>query len=235
MVKDNKNVQVIADIPVQFGGVSIGQSTAKLSMKIVRGAMSLEFADELFCERRLRGRIQLGGHDDGSGQLKFFDTDPCIDGSFDVHRFGVTADAFTTGATFKKNELDLSVLGDFSKGTGRMLVFEHTDIPDEMPDDDHDDTQQSIPGTFSSDLPWRSVSLDLLFTGSLLKALKAAGIGTVGDLHDYTQPDPKSGFEKRLTDIKGIGQSKVQVIEDKLVEFWRDNPQAEKQVLEGAN
>ena len=60
------NKSIIADIPVTFGGVSIGKSTAKLSLKVNRDKISLELADELFCERRLTGKIQLGGHDDGS-------------------------------------------------------------------------------------------------------------------------------------------------------------------------
>ncbi len=52
---------VMADIPVMFGGVSIGKSTAKLSLKVNRVQMSIEHAEELFCERRLSGLLQLGG------------------------------------------------------------------------------------------------------------------------------------------------------------------------------
>lgn len=230
------NKAIIADLPVTFGGVSIGKSTAKLSLKIMRDQMSLELADELFCERRLTGKIQLGGHDDGSGQLKFFDTDPRLDGSFDVHRFGVTLDAFATGTTFKLNEIDVTLLAKFAKGSGRLVVLEATEIPEDAEPDEHDDSsetgQQSIPGTYETDKHWREASLDGLFTGSILKALKGAGLSTVGDLYDYQQPT-KSGFEKRLSDIKGIGPSKVQIIEDRMIEFWRDNPQAEEQVLQG--
>ncbi len=227
---------IIADIPVTFGGVSIGKSTAKLSLKVNRDKISLELADELFCERRLTGKIQLGGHDDGSGQLKFFDTDPRLDGSFDVHRFGVTLDAFATGTTFKLNEIDVTLLAKFAKGSGRLVVLEATEIPEDAEPDEHEEDesgQQSIPGTYETNKPWREASLDGLFSGALLKTLKAEGICTVGDLHDYQQPT-KSGFEKRLSDIKGIGPSKVQVIEDRMVEFWRDNPQAESQVLQGS-
>lgn len=226
---------IVADIPVGFGGVSIGKSTAKLSLKINRERLSLEFADELFCERRLTGKIQLGGAEDGSGQLKFFDTDPQLNGSFDVHRFGVTAEAYATGATFKLKEIDVSLLAQFSKGAGRMVIYEAAPIPEDAEPDEHDESengQQSIPGTYETSKPWREASLDGLFSGALLKALKGAGLATVGDLYDYQQPT-KTGFEKRLSDIKGIGPSKVQAIEDRMIEFWRDNPQHESQVLQG--
>lgn len=225
---------IIADIPVAFGGASIGESTTRLSLKIDRSKLDLIEAENLFCERRLTGKIQRGGADDGSGQLKFFDTDPRIDGSFDVHRFGVTSEAFTTGITFKTSEIDANIIAKFAKGTGRLVVLEAVEIPEDAEPDEHDEDdngQQSIPGTYETDKPWREASLDALFSGALLKALKAAGIGTVGDLYDYQQPDPKTGYEKRLGDIKGIGPSKVQVIEDRMVEFWRDNPQEEAKVL----
>ncbi len=114
-------------------------------------------------------------------------------------------------------------------------MFEAAPIPDEIEPEDRDDEsgQQSIPGTYTQSAPWRQASLDGLFEGSILKALKGAGLATVGDLHDYTQPGA-NGFEKRLCDIKGIGQAKVQLIEDRMMEFWRDNKQAEEEVLAGA-
>ena len=51
--------------------------------------------------------------------------------------------------------------------------------------------------------------------------MHAAGIDTVGQLADY------SASEKRLTDVAGIGPGKAQAIEDRLLEFWQDNPHAE--------
>ena len=78
------------DIPVQFGGVSIGESTARLSMKVPRDAIGINDADQAFCERRLTGRIVLGGGSDSPGQTKMFDTDIAVEATFDIHRFGVS-------------------------------------------------------------------------------------------------------------------------------------------------
>lgn len=233
MAKKKSADAIIADIPVDFGGVSIGQNTARLSFKVSRASIPLSDADELFVERRLRGKIQLGGQSDGAGQGTLFECRESIDGTFDIHRFGVTSEAYTTGATLKMNEVDIAMLAKFSKGAGRIIVLESEDIPDEIPES-KETGQMSLPGTLVNDGPWRQAPLSGLFTGSLLKSLTAAGLQTVGDLHDYQQPT-KSGFEKRLSDIPGIGPSKVELIENKMIEFWRDNKHHEDDVLEGVS
>jgi hypothetical protein len=226
MAKSKK--RSILEVAVAFGGVSIGEKTARVSMKIARGESGLDIvaAEDLFCGRRLTGRIQLGGKTDTPGQTKFIETDVVVDGTFDIHRFGVTPEAFTTGATFSLKEIDIGDLAQFSKGQGRMVVNDKTEIPHDaiVEDADDDDNEKTLPGTFTQDKPWRKVLLDTLFVGQVLKALKAAGLATVGDLHDYQQPS-KSGFIKQLADIKGLGPAKVQIIEDRMLEFWRDNPQ----------
>lgn len=231
MAKKKQQSTIIADVPVQFGGVSIGQHTAKLSFKITRESLTLESADELFCERRLTGKIQLGGQEDSPQQGKLFNCDVSIDGSFDIHRFGVTSDAYTTGATLKLKEIDIALLAKFSKGAGRIIVLEAQEIPEDAPAEKHEDGQMSLPGTYENAGPWRKASLASLFSGALLKSLTEAGLLTVGDLHDYQQPS-SSGYEKRLTDIPGIGPSKVEIIENKMLEFWRDNPQHDQAELQ---
>lgn len=213
------------DVPVQFGGVSIGESTARLSMKVPRNTLPLEEADSAFCERRLTGRIVLGKANDSPGQATMFETDVSVDATFDIHRFGVSAENYTTGATFKLKEIEVGELARFSKGSGRLIVDDIADIPaDVVEDEEDDDTDSTIPGTFTTDEPWATVSLDTLFSGSVLKALKGAGLSTVGDLHDFQQPD-KNGRVNQIADIKGLGPAKVQQVEDRMLEFWRDNPE----------
>ncbi len=218
--RNGKYADNVLDLPVEFGGVSIGETTARLGMKIKKEVLNIIQAEEAFCGRRLSGVIKLGGAADSPGQTTMFDTELVVDGTFDIHRFGVGPEAYTTGATFKLKEIDIGDLARFSKGAGRLVVANIAAIPtDEVLEDDDEDTSGELPGTLKSEGPWRDFSLDELFSGAVLKSLKKAGLQNVGDLADYT------AGESRLTDIAGIGEGKAQQIEDRMLAFWRDNPQ----------
>ncbi len=212
------------EIPVEYGGVSVGDETARLSLRISRESLNIIAADELLCGRRLAGSVQLGGLGDCEGQSKLFDCDVEVGGTFDVHRFGVSSKHYSTGLTFKLKEINIGDLAQFSKGSGRLCIAEISDIPHDVADDDNGDKAENktLPGTFATDLPWKKVSLDTLFRGVILKSLKGAGLSTVGDLHEYQQPS-KSGHINQLSDIKGLGVAKVTEVEDRMIEFWRDN------------
>lgn len=211
------------EIPVEFGNVNIGDETVKIGLKVAREKLQIHEADRVFCGRRLTGSIQLGGYDDGDSQFKLFDTDIEVQGTFDVHRFGVTPKAFTTGLTFKLGEIEVGEISRLAKGRGRLLIDVCEEIPRDVAEQDSE-TLETLPGTFATTMPWRKVSLDTLFKGGILKSLKAAGLSTVGDIADYQKPS-KSGHVKQLQDIPGLGPSKVTVVEDRMIEFWRDNPQ----------
>jgi len=228
MVSSTKKKPKAADLfelPVEFGNVNIGSETVKLSIKINKERLNITAAEELLCGRRLTGSVQLGGSDDSSGQSKLFDVDTKVDGTFDIHRFGVGPKEYTSGLTFKINEIEIGDLARFSKGKGRLIVEENIEIPHDVADDETDETNQTLPGTFATDLPWRKVSMDTLFKGGILKALKMAGIATVGDYADFFQPS-KSGHIKTLAqDVKGLGPAKITEVENRMEDFWRDNPQ----------
>lgn len=220
MGKKGSNGQTtVLDVPVEFGGVSIGDATARIGVRIDRSVMNINAADDIFCGHRLTGRVLLGGTDDQPGQTKFVDDiDHQVDGTFDVKRIGVNAKQITTGLTFSLADVDIQELAKFSKGSGRLVVHDVGELPDDAADDDEDGMSR-VPGTLRAEGPWRDVKLDTLFEGSLLKSLKEADITTVGALSDYT------AGEKRLTDIGGIGPGKAEKIENRMIEFWEDNPQ----------
>lgn len=221
-----KSTTDVLELPVEFGNISIGSETAKLSVKINKERLNINAAEELLCGRRLSGSVQLGGADDSNGQSKLFEVDVTVDGTFDIHRFGVGPKEYTSGLTFKIAEIEIGDLAQFSKGKGRLLVESNIEIPhDVADDDDENETNQTLPGTFKSDLPWRKVSMDTLFRGAILKALKGAGIATVGDYADFFEPS-KSGYSKTLAqDVKGLGPAKITEVENRMEEFFRDNPQ----------
>jgi hypothetical protein len=208
------------DINVEFGGVSIGESTCRLGVRIARSVLNLLAADECFCGHRLTGKVILGHRDDQQGQGKLIDdTDYEVEGSFDVKRIGVNADTIATGLTFSLADIDVADIAKFSKGTGRLVVYEIGELPVDAPDEHDDDDAGIPPGTLRSEGPWRDVPITKLFDGGLLKSLTEAGLTTLGKLSDYT------ASEKRLTDIPGVGPGKASKIEDVTLAYWRDNPQ----------
>lgn len=208
------------DIPVEFGGVSIGQATARLGVRINRNVLNLIAADETFCGHRLDGVAVLGGQDDQPGQQTFWeDLEHQVKGVFDVKRIGVSREQIVTGLTFSLSDIDVSELAKLSKGAGRLIIHTVMEIPDGQAFEEHDSDDDDVPDTLLSDGPWREVSLDELFIGAIRAALHEADIDTVGELHDWT------ASKKLLTDIKGIGPGKAAQIEDRILQFWSDNPQ----------
>lgn len=220
MAKNNGD-STILDIPVKFSGVSIGQATARIGIGFDRSACSLKKADDTFCGHRLTGRLVLGGKDESPGQKKAFDKEHFLDGVFDVKRLGINATNVTTGLTFSLSDIDIKQLGKFAKGTGRLLVNEVAELPDDAPEHDEDDGKR-LPGSLKSEGPWRDFPLaDVLGDQpALLKALRKADLTTMGELADYTAAD------KRLIDIEGIGPGKAAKIEEATMAFFADNPDA---------
>ncbi len=209
---------LLLDVPVEFGGVSIGEATARLGLRISREQISLEEADDCLCGRRLECRVVLGHPDDAPGQQKLIDdADLCVGGSADVKRFGCSPDWITGGLTFSLQEIDVADLARFSKGRGRLAVSGIAAIPE---DGGHKEpAEDEALGTLEAEGPWRAVGLERLFAGATLKALLETGMSTLGELADYT------ASERRLTDIAGIGPQKAEVIDNRLVQFWMQNPQ----------
>lgn len=222
-----KNGKVaMTDIPVTFGGVSIGEKTARIGIVVSREYLGLEQGDKLFCERRLNGAVVLGHADDASGQAKLWDdADHQIATAFDIKGFRVGTTNLAAGLTMNLNEIDIAELAKFSKGVGRLAVYDVTDIPQE----DRDSSPTHVPGELKIEGPWEHCPLDGLFDPekSIRKALAGAGIDTLGQLSAW------STAGKNLVDIKGIGEAGATQIEDRVCQFYSDNPQfAEKELAE---
>lgn len=71
----------------------------------------------------------------------------------------------------------------------------------------------------TEDDSWKAVPLTDLGITTLAAKLAEAGISTVGELAAYTEPNA-SGYAKRLSDIKGIGGKKCELVEEALTKFW---------------
>lgn len=62
-------------VPCEFGGVSIGDATARLGIRMSRNDCSLDRADETFCGHRLSGVVKLSRNGDEPDQKKLLDAD----------------------------------------------------------------------------------------------------------------------------------------------------------------
>src|SRR5690606_6220284 len=145
--------------------------------------------------------------------------DHVIQTAFDVKGFRVGAASFSTGLTFAKQEVDISEAARFSKGSGRLIVDEIGEIPQPEKERDDHETEESEPGTYAVDGPWREGLLSDLFEGqkTILKAFEKEKLRTVGDLSKWQEKD-----YNWLSNLEGVGPAKVKLIEDRLIEYFRD-------------
>lgn len=102
---------------VEFNGVSIGQDTARVGVKIDRDEIDLETADKFFCNKRVEGEILVGK---AVRQQKMFDDDsqPLVKSVFDIKGFSVRTNHITFGITGSRDALDIETLADFAKQSG---------------------------------------------------------------------------------------------------------------------
>jgi len=182
--------------PVEFGGVSFGDHVARVGIKIAREHIDLDVADGLFCGHRLTGTLLLGSRDDQAGQSKLFeDQDIEVNGVFDVKRLGVNAKQINASLAFSSDDIDVATLAKSFPKGSGKLNVVKVEA---IPDDDDMDDVKVV-----KDPP-----------GAL-----RAGLNTVGDMANWTAAG------NQLDDIKGLGPAKVQQVEDRMLQYWADNPQ----------
>ena len=117
---------------VEFGGLSLGDETARLSVKIHRGWLELEDADAILAGSRCEAKIEIAP-DGEQGTLKIGgksikEVEP-LEAVVDVKRFGVSREDFTTGLTFQVSEIDVSKLARFANKAGKLTLKRTGDIP----------------------------------------------------------------------------------------------------------
>ena len=118
-------------IATKFGGVSIGKTTARIGLKIMREFMTIDQAEQYFCDRRLSGSIRLGSRNEDPKQKTMLDTDLVVTGTFDVKGYSTHTDSFSLGLTFALTEIEIAVLAKFASGAGQLLVKSASEIPDD--------------------------------------------------------------------------------------------------------
>lgn len=139
--------QAILDIPCEFGGLTIGDAVAKLSVTIRREVLNIDAADEALCGRRLTGRIIVIGADVDPKQTHLIDDlHPVVESSFDVKSFRVSPKLISTGLSFAiapdpdQDGNQISTLAHFAKKSGRLTVFGIGNLGDAEAGEDSDES-----------------------------------------------------------------------------------------------
>lgn len=126
--------QHLLDLPCEFGGVSIGDKTARVGITVGRGDLDVEVADRHLVERRLTGTLLAlpdGSQPDQGTLPGVSDGRVQIDGTFDVKGVRLGGRTFTFGATFNLKGLDVEALSHFAKRAGKLLVVGSEEIPED--------------------------------------------------------------------------------------------------------
>jgi hypothetical protein len=135
MAKKIEAPSAILDIPVAFGNVNVGDTTARLGCSSGRGTggLTITQADRNLCGKRLKAKILArtsGGSDQGS--LPGAEADPEIEAVFDVKSFNVSGKHIGFGLTVQINSINISTLTHFAKREGRLAISEIADIPEDQ-------------------------------------------------------------------------------------------------------
>lgn len=127
----------VLNVPCEFGGVSIGDTSARLGVRVPRGFLNIVAADECLVGHRLDVIVKLNREGVDPKQLSLLDDiEDSITGSADVKRIGVNAESISFGLTFSLPDIDISELARFSKGTGAIQINNVSELPKEIEGDD---------------------------------------------------------------------------------------------------
>lgn len=137
MAKARAAESPVLELGVDYGGVSFGDATAKVSCSVGRRAISLAKADKTLCGRRLTGTIvaKPANWSADDQALPGLEDDIKVSGVFDVKRVGFGPKDVSFGLTFSKRDIDCGVLAEFAKRAGTLTVTQVADL-------DGDDTEE---------------------------------------------------------------------------------------------
>ena len=116
-----------------FGGVSVGDKTARIGVSIEREHLTLKTADDILCDRRIQGKIISlpAGSQSDQGALPGMDEEIELDGIFDVKGLSHNSKHISFGLTFMLKGLDVGGLALFAKRNGRIEITGSEEIGDE--------------------------------------------------------------------------------------------------------
>jgi hypothetical protein len=212
----------VLDLPCEFSGVSIGDGTANIGLRISKQLLNIMAAEEALCGRRLNGTIFRcpPGADPNQTSFEFGPETDSIESVFDVKRFSSSPKFISFGLTFSLQEIDAEVLSHFAKASGRVRIDQVQAI---APPEKKEKKAQPLPLqrdlNLGDDEPWRGYMLKNLFKGKVLESLHDAKMDTMGQLADW-QKDARNHLE----DLPGIGVGQATKIADTVARAFEEKP-----------
>lgn len=114
----------LLNVPVAFGNVSIGDGSASVKVTVDRENLNPDAADDLFCGRRLQGKIAVGQPNEDPTQKRMFeDLDYRIEATFEAKGYSVRPKGIGATLNVLLKEVDVETLSHFAKHDGRMIVL----------------------------------------------------------------------------------------------------------------
>lgn len=124
------------EIPVQYGDVSIGETTCRVGVVVARKDLTLAKADASVCGRRLVGRIVAVPGNGNPDQPQLVTDEVAVEAAFDVKRVGFNKKVLSFGLTFSIESVKVEDLAHFARRAGRLVVDSIENIPEGEQDDD---------------------------------------------------------------------------------------------------
>lgn len=127
-------------LPVSFGTVSFGKTTAKIGASCLRENLTLSRADKGLVGCRLTCKLTAvpKGQNQDQGTIEGFDEKVELKGIFDIKRIGVTPDEISFGLTANLHGTDRETFSNFAGRDGKIQVLSTEEIPGDEDDESTD-------------------------------------------------------------------------------------------------
>jgi len=113
-------------IKVDFGNVSVGKETCRLSVKMGRNDMDIGVAEAMFCGARLRTSLVVTADD----PALLPEVLPNLEAVVDAKKMLVGVEDISVSLTFNKKDTDLKVLSAFASMSGEIIAERIGDAKD---------------------------------------------------------------------------------------------------------
>ncbi len=220
---------------VKFGSVNTGKDHVRIGIQLDRNNIGRDQAEDNFCGFRLQVKLTCPPQ---RAQLSpslpgMEDADRTFEGVADAKSYSVTRSTIRSGLTFAISAVDATHLLPFAQREGWLEIINAVDIPD----DDGDEADTNEGSDAADDVPLSPVVLNVVSGGDpgaaatvrslpgiskpLADVLEAAGIVTVRNLEKRMASSLGAPW---YADIKGVGESKHDLLMDAILAFRRANP-----------